>query len=161
MVLTLAACTSNKKPRPNPNLPPKYAVSTEPEFKHQGNLKFITRKGNEIAIVKVEIADNNEEREQGMMHRKSMNKDEGMLFVFPDEKRRSFWMKNTHIALDIIFINAKKEIVYIAENCQPYSTQSIPSYEYAMFVVEVNAGYCSQHGIKVGNSIDYGFLPLE
>lgn len=157
-LFVLLSCQSNKKPKPNPNMPPKYAVSVEPKFKHQGNLEFLTRKGNEISAIKVEVADNNAKREQGMMHRKTMGADEGMLFIFPDEKRRSFWMKNTHLALDIIFVNSNKDIVYIAENCQPYSTQSIPSYEYAQFVVEVTAGYCSQNNIRVGNSIDFTLL---
>lgn len=157
-LVVVVSCQSNKKPKPNPNLPPKYAVTVEPKFQHQGNLQFLSRKGNELSTIKIEIADTPAKREQGMMHRTKMNADEGMLFIFPDEKRRSFWMKNTHLALDIIFANAEKEIVFIAPNCQPYSTESIPSYEYAQFVVEVEAGYCQLNGIKVGNTINYNLV---
>jgi len=152
---TFIGCDNETKPKPNPNLPPKYALTVEPKFQYQGNLQFLSRKGNEIAAIKIEIADNNAKRVKGMMDRKSMEIDEGMFFIFPDERRQSFWMKNTHIALDLVFVNANKEIVHIAENCQPYSLKSIPSFEYAKYVVEVNAGYCKEFGVHVGNSIDF------
>lgn len=153
-VFLLVSCKSDKKTKPDTTVPPKYVVSSEPEFKHQGNLKFFNET-DEIGEIQVEIADTPAKREKGLMYRKLMNEDKGMLFVFPDEKRRSFWMKNTHLHLDIIFVNANKEIVNIAENCQPYSTDRIPSFEYAMYVVEVMAGYCNRNGIKVGDYIEY------
>jgi uncharacterized membrane protein (UPF0127 family) len=154
IVITIS-CTESKKPKPNPNLPPKYAIKAEPKFHHQGNLHFLSRKGSEVASIKIEVADDNAKREQGMMYRKSMAANEGMLFIFPDERRRSFWMKNCHVSLDIIFVNSNKEIVHIAENCEPYSLKSIPSFEYAQYVVEVKAGYCHEFGLHVGNAIDY------
>jgi uncharacterized membrane protein (UPF0127 family) len=87
-----------------------------------------------------------------------MNEDEGMLFIFDAEERQSFWMKNTHIPLDIIFVNNEKTIVHIAENCEPYSLKPIPSFEYAKYVVEVNGGYARKHGIKVGSEIVFTLL---
>ncbi len=155
ILIGLASCTQTKKPKPNPNLPPKYAVKAEPEFKHQGNLWFIKEKSDTVSQIQIEIANTGAKREKGLMHRKSMENDHGMLFIFPNERRQSFWMKETHIPLDIIFVNSEYEIVHIAENTQPYSLKSIPSFEYAQYVVEVNAGYCKKLGVQVGNSITF------
>jgi uncharacterized membrane protein (UPF0127 family) len=153
-LVVLVSCSSNKKPKPNPNLPPKYAISTEPQFKYEGNLWFLAATDT-VQSIKIEIANTDARREQGLMHRKSMEKDQGMLFIFDDERRQSFWMKNTHISLDIVFVNSQMEIVHIAENTEPYSLKSIPSFEYAQYVVEVNAGFCRKFGVKVGQNIGF------
>lgn len=153
LVFVTISCTSTKKRKPNTNLPPKYAVTAEPEFKHQGNLWFIDNSNDTIMNIEIEIADTDSKRETGMMHRKFMKSNRGMLFIFPDEARRSFWMKETHIPLDIIFVNANKKIIHIADNCQPYSLKSIPSFEYAQYVVEVNAGFCKEFFIGTGDFI--------
>jgi len=153
---TLLSCNSSKKPKPDPNLPPKYAITAEPKFQHQGNLWFFNEKGDTLQKIKIEIADTDAKREKGLMYRKSMQMNQGMLFIFDEERRQSFWMKNTHIPLDIIFVNANKQIVHIAEKTEPYSLKSIPSFEYAQYVVEVNAGYCKQYNIKTGNFISFG-----
>jgi uncharacterized protein len=153
---TLLSCNSSKKTKPDPNLPPKYAVTSEPKFQHQGNLWFLNEKGDTLQAIKIEIADTEAKLEKGLMYRKSMKMDQGMLFIFDEERRLSFWMKNTHIPLDIIFINANKQIVHFAENTEPYSLRSIPSFEYAQYVVEVNAGYCKEYKIQTGNYISFG-----
>lgn len=154
----LASCSAPKKPKPNPNLPPKYAITTEPQFKYEGNLWFLAAQTDTLQTIKIEIANTDAKREQGLMHRKSMKMDQGMLFIFNEERRQSFWMKNTHIALDIIFVNENYEIVHIAENTQPYSLKGIPSFEYAKYVVEVIAGYCKENGIATGHQIYYETL---
>lgn len=151
-IVTLAACSGNKKSKPNPNIPPKYAITEEPAFVKQGELSFVDD-GVEKTKIDIELADTEAKHEQGLMHRRTMGQNQGMLFVFDKEERQSFWMKNVPIALDIIFVNEAKEIVHIAYDCTPYSTRSIPSYEYAKYVVEVNAGYCKKHQIKVGDFI--------
>jgi len=155
IITGLLACNSSKKSKPDPNKPPKYAITAEPIFQHQGNLWFLDEKGGTLQTIKIEIADTDAKREKGLMFRKSMGSDQGMLFVFTEERRQSFWMKNTHIPLDIIFVNANKQIVHVAENTEPYSLKGIPSFEYAQFVVEVNAGYCKRYGVRVGGEINY------
>jgi len=84
-----------------------------------------------------------------------MSNDQGMLFIFEVEEPQGFWMKNTIIPLDIIYVNAKKEIVSIAEDTQPFSEQSLPSKGPAIYVVEVNGGFCAQYGITAGYKIDF------
>ncbi len=153
-LIGFVSCSGEKKPKPDPNIPPAYAVTAEPKFVKQGELSFLSN-SDVVASIDIELADTEAKRVQGMMHRRSMGLKQGMLFIFDREERQSFWMKNTHIALDIVFVNEAKEIVHIAPNCAPYSMRAIPSYEYAKFVVEVNSGYCKDKGIKVGDSISF------
>ncbi len=88
------------------------------------------------------------------MDRRHLDEDVGMLFVYDQERLRSFWMKNTYISLDMIFVDGSGEIVRIHEKTKPLSKQSYPSYVPALYVVEVNAGFCSAHGLKVGGRVN-------
>lgn len=101
----------------------------------------------------VEIADDEQERAHGLMFRKTLSEDGGMLFVFPRQEPRSFWMKNTPLPLDILFLAADGEIVAIVRDTTPFSTASINSIEPAKYALEVNAGYCARHGVNVGDRV--------
>ena len=89
------------------------------------------------------------------MYRNELPAFGGMLFIFPQEGRLSFWMKNTPLPLDILYINANFTIVHIAENTTPYSTARIPSKHPARYVLEVNAGFCRQHGIATRDRVEF------
>jgi len=134
---------------------PKQKESTEPQFKNQGELTFLSAKGKEISKINIEIADTDRKRMQGLMYRKTMDENNGMLFVFPVSELQSFWMKNTVLSLDIMYVNENKEIVKIHKNTKPYSEESLPSLKKAMYVVEVNAGYSEKHKIAEGDKIDF------
>jgi uncharacterized membrane protein (UPF0127 family) len=151
-------CEQKTKRKPNPMIPPKYVVTHAPVFTKQGSLSFINSEGKALATIDIELADTFQKREKGLMDRTSMKEDEGMLFIFDAEERQSFWMKNTHITLDIIFVNNDMTVVHIAENCEPYSLKPIPSFEYARYVVEVIGGYTRKHQIKVGSEINFTLL---
>jgi len=153
ILVLFASCSNNDKPKANPNIPPKF-IEREPLFKKHGQLTFMNGIDT-LATINIEIADTPEKTTKGLMYRKHMEDNNGMLFIFESGRRQTFWMRNTPISLDIIFINAEKEIVHIAPNTIPYSTKNIPSFEYAQYVVEVNAGYCQKHAITTGNKIDY------
>lgn len=100
------------------------------------------------------------ERAKGLMFVKSMPKDEGMLFVYPDEYIRNFWMKDTFISLDIIFLNKERKIVNILENVPVLSTESRSSVAPAQYVIELNAGTAREKNIKVGDQITFsGQIP--
>lgn len=101
----------------------------------------------------VEIADDPIERARGLMFREEMPADHGMLFEYTDEAPRSFWMKNTVLPLDIIFIGADGKVVSIAQNTTPFSTEPIPSEGPARFVLEVNAGVAERIGLEPGDRI--------
>jgi hypothetical protein len=87
------------------------------------------------------------------MYRDTMPENAGMLFFMETEEIQSFWMKNTILSLDIIFVNSDKHIVSIHQNCKPYSLDQIISEKPALYVVEVNAGYTNRNGIKTGDQI--------
>lgn len=108
------------------------------------------------AVLHVELADSPQEHSQGLMYREQLSPGEGMLFIFEGDSLRSFWMKNTLIPLDMIFINSSLGIVSVHKDVPPCATPSCPTYgsgSPAMYVVEANAGFSSAFGIKPGQSV--------
>ena len=108
--------------------------------------------------INAEIADTPEKIKNGLMYRESLGENEGMLFIFDREKETSFWMKNTLIPLDIIFLNKDKEIVNIFENAMPCKTEECelyPSVHPAKYVIEVNAGFVEKNRIEVGERVEF------
>ena len=105
--------------------------------------------------VSVEVADTPESQEQGLMYRKSLPENAGMLFLMPHEQVQVFWMKNTIVPLDIIFIYSDWKIAGYAENTKPYSEENISIDKPTKYVLEVNAGFCKRHGIQPGDKIIY------
>ena len=85
----------------------------------------------------------------------SMGQDDGMLFIFDREQPRAFWMRNTPLSLDIIYIDKDGFVVSWAPNTTPFSLQSLPSGEPAQYVLELNAGSIEHFGIEVGDQITY------
>jgi len=105
--------------------------------------------------VKVEVVTEPADQAQGLMYRRSLGKDSGMLFIFRQEEPQSFWMKNTLIPLDMIFISRNLVIVDIT-TMQPCITNPCPDYTSrrpAQYVLEVNAGYCRSLNILIGDKI--------
>jgi uncharacterized protein len=129
---------------------------TEPQFKKEGVLSFISEKSKKsIRTIDIEIADNDYERALGLMYRKKMDDSKGMLFIQEYMEPQSFWMKNTYISLDIIYVDDDMKIVSIAKNTEPFSYESIPSDSDAKYVVEVIAGFCRKYKVKVGDRISF------
>ncbi len=89
------------------------------------------------------------------MYRSSMPQNAGMLFLMPREDIQGFWMRNTYIPLDMIFVNGNKQIVTIHANTTPMNENSYISTAPALYVVEVNAGYCNKNKFKEGDKIDF------
>jgi len=127
----------------------------EPSFKKEGDLTFFKKDGKEVKKIDIEIADNGPERQQGLMWRKSMPENEGMLFIFPEMDMQAFWMKNTIMSLDIVYVDDNKEIVKIYKNTAPYSEKSLPSEKKSIYVIETVAGFCDKFGITPGDKISY------
>jgi uncharacterized protein len=142
------------------NPPSKHYTSVSnsvasPAFRKDGTLSLLISQNSSTIQFDIEIADQDSERMRGLMDRFSLPENSGMLFIFQNEEPRSFWMKNTYISLDIIYINSKKEIVSIQKYTQPQTTTSIPSEKPAMYVLEVNAGISDKLGINPGDKIDF------
>jgi hypothetical protein len=122
----------------------------------EGHLTFIKRAdASKIKQIAIEVADTPEERNRGLMDRRSLPDSSGMLFIFESSGQQSFWMKNTYIPLDIIFVNANKEIVKIHKYAAPHSIDSFPSEKEALYVVEVVGGFTDQYSIQEGDQISF------
>lgn len=127
-----------------------------PAFRKDGVLSFSNNAAADTAIsIDIEVVDEEWSISRGLMYRPSMKENRGMLFIFPDSQPRSFWMKNTIISLDIIFIDSQKNIVTIQKYTTPYSEDSVPSYKDARYVLEVNAGFCDKYNIKEGDRVNF------
>ncbi|HLC59338.1 MAG TPA: DUF192 domain-containing protein [archaeon] len=109
------------------------------------------------ASFKAEIADNFLERAKGLMFRKDLPKENGMIFVFPSENYYGFWMMNTSIPLDIIWIGSNKTIVHIEKNAQPclFNCTTYKPDEKAMYVLEINGNLTKKYGIKIGDKVSF------
>jgi len=111
-----------------------------------------------IANFEVELAQTPEEQQKGLMYREFLDKDKGMLFIYSQERLLPFWMKNTLIPLDIIYIGADKKIVNIITNAQPCQKDPCPAYaslEPAQYVLEINGGLAESLGIKEGMEANF------
>lgn len=105
----------------------------------------------------VELSETQQEQALGLMFREEMAENHGMLFVFPAEGMRSFWMKNTRIPLDIFYFDADLSLVSVSENTKPCKTQRCPSYPStgpAKYVLELNAGKASELGVQPGDVLE-------
>jgi len=137
-----------------------FIKNNEPEveyytFTKEGELTFTDSLGTLKAKIDLEIADTEYERQLGLMNRKEMKENEGMLFIFPRLELQSFWMRNTLISLDIMFVNDQKKIVTIHKDTRILSDISYPSTQPSVYVVEVIAGFTDRHNIQVGDRINW------
>ena len=111
--------------------------------------------GKKIAV---EIADTNAKRARGLMFRKSLDYNRGMLFIFEEEDFHAFWMKNCFIALDLIWIGESKKIVYFEENAVPCKAEPCTHYlpmQKAKYVLEVNSGFAKKEKLKLGDQLSF------
>lgn len=138
-LLTLAACA------------PPPPVSAKPPAAVFEPLDIVTAKGP--VHLRVEVADDEAEREQGLMFRTHLDDDQGMLFDFHTPQQVAFWMRNTLIPLDMIFIRADGTIANIEANTEPYSETPIPSDGPVLGVLEIGGGLTQELGIKAGDKV--------
>ncbi len=117
----------------------------------QQTLEIATKTG--VHVFAVEIADNDAERAKGLMYRRELPEGQGMLFDFHREQEVSFWMQNTYIPLDMVFIRSDGRILRIAENTEPLSTRLIPSGGPVRAVLEVIGGTTRKLGIAPGDRV--------
>ena len=101
----------------------------------------------------LEVARTETQQEKGLMKRDSMPEDHGMIFVFPDEQMRSFWMKNTRFPLDILFLDSRGKVVSIHQ-MRAYDESNTSSDQPAQYAIELNKGQASASGVQVGEVLD-------
>ena len=124
-------------------------------FKKQGELRILDPAQNHRVSIDIELAQDESQRQLGLMYREKMAEHQGMLFLFDDEDVRAFWMKNTILSLDILFINSQNEIVTIHKYTTPYSEDTYMSTKRARYVLEVNGGFTEKYHVRVGDKISW------
>lgn len=115
---------------------------------------YVILKGERFTV---DLAETTDEQAMGLMFREEMADDHGMLFIFPVEAMRSFWMKNTRIPLDIFYFDADLALVSVAENARPCKTRRCPTYPSkrpAKYVLELNAGKSAELGVQPGDRLE-------
>ncbi|MBE0636894.1 MAG: DUF192 domain-containing protein [Bacteroidales bacterium] len=130
-------------------------VPNEIQFRVDGQLSFYTAGGDSITTISIEIAETPQSREKGLMFRYLVPDTMGMLFIYHEEQYQGYWMKNTHVPLDILYANKDFGIVSIYENTKPESEEILPSGDKAKYVIEVAGGFVKKHGIKRGDKFSF------
>ena len=129
-----------------------YAEIKSPIFKQI--LCSVNFGNNNAQKLSLEIADNEQKRSYGLMNRKDMKSNSGMLFIWKDSQIRNFWMKNTYFNLDLFFLNNHGEIIEIYKNAKAFDETNIKSKEKVKYVLEMNAG---EQNFQIGNKLTCNF----
>ena len=125
------------------------------EFRKDATLTITSPTGDIKAVYEIEIAATEAACTQGLMYRESMAENKGMLFDPRGPSETPFWMKNTYIPLDIIFIDESRKIIYITENNTPFSEDTISPNGIYRYVLELNAGQAAKHNLKIGDLVQW------
>jgi uncharacterized protein len=181
LALVLACCAGNlawgcKAKSPAEGSEPSAAESAKPDAPAQGaqgaaspegtpqpqlvrgKLEIGTSGQPPVALT-VEIAATDSERQKGLMFRKQLADDEGMIFLFATERYNSFWMHNTLIPLDMFFIDSEWNVVGVVENATPLTDDPRRVDKMSRYVLEVKAGFAARHGLGAGAQVK--FMPPE
>lgn len=150
LILILLAANCSEEKQSNNNDSKKGRT-----LNYEQTIAFLSTSGDTLTTVDAAIADDDKERNQGLMDVNDLPKDKGMLFIFEDNKARSFWMANTPLSLDIMFVNEDYEIVRIHQNTKPFSEKSLASEDPAKYVIETNSGFCISHDIQEGMKVSF------
>lgn len=115
--------------------------------------------GREPIAVRLELAVTPSQRTRGLMYRRQLDERAGMLFVFPREHHQVFWMHNTYLALDMVFIRANNQVLGVVENATPMTDDPRQVEGDSQYVLELNAGFARRHGITAGTRVEFVDVP--
>ena len=136
---------------------PKKTIATQSiDFTHEGDITIFLNASDTVKTkFNIEFAETDYETQTGLMYRKGMDDNQGMLFIFPDQRMHSFYMKNTEFPLDIIYIKDDLKIASFQENAQPLNETGLSSQVPIKYVLEVNGGLAQELGLSIGDSISF------
>ncbi|MCA9672094.1 MAG: DUF192 domain-containing protein [Myxococcales bacterium] len=117
--------------------------------------------GGRTVRVAVEVARTDTQVQRGLMFRKALGDTAGMLFIFERDREHSFWMKNTYVALDMIFIDKDLSVIGVVHNAEPMTTVSRTVGKPSRYVLEVNATFAKKHGIDAGTKVAFEGIALH
>jgi uncharacterized membrane protein (UPF0127 family) len=135
--------------------------SDGPTFQREGTLAFYQPAGDTLATIAIEIADTDAERRRGLMQRRSLDYDRGMLFIFDEVDTGGMWMKNTPLPLDIVFVAPDSQVINIARRTTPFSEKTIEPNAPRKYVVEVRAGFARRFGLTDSTRVRWVRIPNE
>ncbi len=130
-------------------------ASEAPKFRSDGMLKILSAEGDLKASFEIEVASTDAQHFQGLKHRESMQDDQGMLFVFDGNQPHGFWMQDTYMSLDMLFIDYTNTIFQINERTTPFSEELIEAEGFNLYTLEIKAGMCAKNNIKIGDKIQW------
>jgi hypothetical protein len=139
LALFVAACSSESSRQSD--------AALAPTFTKEGTLTFLRPDGTALRTIDVEFAETEAERTRGLMRRRSMGYDKGMLFLFDDASTAGMWMKNTPLPLDVIFVAPDSTVINVVKRTKPFSLDPIQPTAPKKYVVEVRAGFADRFGI--------------
>ena len=157
LALSLVVCLAACSPQPAAEATPGAEAAAAPARHRESGLSVVpltVTTANGPQRFQVEVAASPAEQQKGLMFRTAMGPNEGMIFPNSPPQQRSFWMKNTVLPLDIIYIGPDRRVLNIA-NGVPYSTDSLPSAGPVINVLELNAGRSAELGIKPGDAVTW------
>ncbi len=156
VILVLAFVVSKLELDFSDKRPKKAFEPPKKEFTHEGYLSFHKKASSEpFKTIYLEIAETDYERSLGLMFRYEMADSLGMLFIMASNEEQSFWMRNTYINLDILYVDEDFKIVSQHKQVQALSDQSVASGSDAKYVVEVVGGFSDRYGVSLGDSISF------
>lgn len=144
--LVFAGCGGDEQPA---------ADRLNTEFEAEGILDFHRPDSSIVTRIVIELAESDAEQAQGLMYRRSLPDRGGMLFIDDAPSMQSFWMRNTPLPLDILFIDERGEIVNIVKRTTPYSDDRIESTDSSQYVLEVRAGFTDRYGITDAMRVEW------
>ena len=137
------------------------ALSLGPFACRLGSHVIISTKGGDEFAVRVEVVNTPAQRALGLQYRRELGDDQGMLFLFPTEGAQAFWMKDTPLSLDMIFIGSDLKIVGIIHQAVPFSTAMLSVSAPSQFVLEINGGLSKRLGIRAGDPVRFEGIALQ
>lgn len=150
-LLLVVGCSNGDKPAA-PDEPVETQVNIP--FRSDGSLSFF-RDEELLRTIAIEIAEDDSSRNRGLMQRSELPADSGMLFVFPAEAEQGFWMGNTRLALDFVWIRSSGEVHSMTKYIQPMRTETVPSNGPVQYVLELEAGFLDSLGLIEGDQIEW------
>jgi uncharacterized protein len=129
------------------------SVKKTATFRNDGRLEFVSHDGRVRASITIEIAETKATRAKGLMGREEMDDNVGMLFVYQRVGDKVFWMRNTPLSLDMVFVSEDGMVLNIAGRTRPFSDNNYRSKGPAKYVVEVLSGFCDRYGIREGTRV--------
>jgi hypothetical protein len=165
ITLSIVALCACRPTQTQPSIVPEPATQTQTGSPTQGNDTVrgphvvIRVEGRAPVTVTTEVARTEEERNRGLMYRRELAPMAGMLFVFRQSEPLTFWMRNTFLPLDMIFIKSDRRVLGVVENATPMTDDPRRVEGDSQYVLEVNAGFAARHGIRAGTVIDFVNIP--